>query len=365
MRVEDITSLHVGYARAHMDKGATPLPPIKPKRVASVSVSPADKAPPVVLSSDAHERSQAHSQASISLPVAAAAPAATLQAVPLAPAAPETIVIEKTVPVVDTPFIELVTIERGDTAAQALPTAANPRSKSPLRARYVALAAAVGASVAVIFYQGGTTPAHAGMHETTVVVAQSQKPKATVAPPVVSTQSQKVVAKDDSTPPSDKVAAREPFMPIDAAPAKPVGVSVQQPSSGFAPPASVAAQPLTALDLMPDSPRPNFVRPSTGLAHVSAQDFTAHRSPSLDSQTRVVLVQADGGNDAVSGSPYEAPIRKVIRSLHSGGPAPRRTAAKTPTTTTVAAASPAGASAGAAPRPGAVQTDANGDQRLF
>ncbi|MGB8420249.1 hypothetical protein [Paraburkholderia sp.] len=345
MRVEDITDLHVSYARAQMNRGAIPLPPIKSKRASFVPELPPVNAVPVELALEVPGQP---------VPPPSVAEAAAISAP--APSVVDTVVIQKTVPVVDAQFADLPSGATGPTVGTAEPNAMTPRRPGfALKASYLAIAAAIAASLALLSYPAVHTHLHVSEPPRKVAAVQAKQPKTEMTIPVVPTAASAASGQSGVTLPYDNVAAPGSGTQMNAAPARPVIAAGPPPPFKPAPPTGPLSHPLTAQDLMPDSPKPDFVRPASGLAHVDPRDFTGRQSRAAEPDTRVVEVQADGSGDAHPATVYEAPIRKVIRSLH-------RMVQPAPTATTKA---PAAASAPPARHPDAAQTDPSGDQRLF
>jgi hypothetical protein len=358
LRVDDITDLHVGYARAQMNRGAVPLPPIKPKRASLAHELQPAPATRVELESEAKVATPPQP-----LPATAVIEAETINVETAF--IDDTAVIGRAVPLADTPFVDLPPSVRDPAAVIPEPMGATPGTpKNAIRASYLAIAAAIGASVVLLTYQIQHTHPQASEPARKVATAQSAPPRPVMTIPVVPTGASAVSALDGSNLPYDNVAPPESGTQMNAAPARPVPDTGQHQSIVLRPPAGVAPRSLTGLDLMPDSPKPDFVRPASGLAHVDPREFAGHQSRAAETDTRVVTVQADGNDDARPSSVYEAPIRKVIRTLHRMVQPAREASAKTPATA-AAPAVPAAASEAAARHPTTTPIEADGDQRLF
>lgn len=359
MRVEDITDLHVSYARAQMNRGAIPLPPIKSKRASFVLELPPVNAVPVELALEVPGQ-PAPPPPSVAEAAAISAPA---------PSVVDTVVIQKTVPVVDAQFADIPSGATGPTVGTAGPNAMTPRRPGfALKASYLSIAAAIAASLALLSYQAVHTHLHVSEPPRKVAAVQAKQPKTEMTIPVVPTATSAASGQSGVTLPYDNVAAPGSGTQMNAAPARPViAVGPPQPIKP-APPTGPLSHPLTAQDLMPDSSKPDFVRPASGLAHVDPRDFTGRQSRAAEPDTRVVEVQADGSDDAHPATVYEAPIRKVIRSLHRVAAPARAATTKAPVVaaaTAAPAAAPAAASAPPGRHPDASQADPGGDQRLF
>ncbi|WP_168788876.1 hypothetical protein [Paraburkholderia aromaticivorans] len=352
MRIEDIKSLHLDYARAQMNCGATPLPPINPKRASVVRELPAVEPAPV----EPSPRSPSVAQA-VSLRAADVVDIAS----PV-PSARETVLIETALPVLDTPLDGFPSTAADPSVALSAQEGTAPRLKEAIKARYLVIAAAMGVSVIVLAYR--TPPqAHVSGPVRKVDASPPARPKPLMTIPVVPTAASATSTQTGLTSPYDNVAPPGSGTQMNAAPAHPVASAAQQQAG--VPTAANGRVPhrLTAQDLMPDSATPDFGHRPSGLAHVDPHEFTGHQSRA-EPETRVVEVQAGGGDDARPGSVYEAPIRKVIRSLPRANQPARVATGKQPVTT-AAAAAPTVASAAAARHPGATSGDAGGDQQLF
>lgn len=347
MRVEDIKSLHLDYARAQMNRGATPLPPINPKRASVLRELPAVEAPPP--SPSVAETVSLRAEDGVDT----ASPATSVH---------ETVPIGTALPVVDTPLGGGPSSDADPSVALTARAETPPLSRKATKARYLAISAAMGVSIILLAHR--TPPL---LHASEPVRKVDASPPARARPamtiPVVPTAASAISTQTGPTSPYDNVAPTGSGTQMNAAPAHPVAGAAQQQAGVPTAANGRVPHPLTAQDLMPDSATPDFGHRPSGLAHVDPHEFTGHQSRA-EPETRVVEVQAGGGDDARQGSVYEAPIRKVIRSLPRANQPARVATGKQPVTT-AAAAAPTVASAAAARHPGATSGDAGGDQQLF